>query len=97
MNERQSWAMAEVAKNGAIVAGALRAAFGVCGETARRDLAELVERGLLQPVGERRGRRYELASTRPATPFESVVWQLAKMPPYMVRQVAARMRDSSAA
>ena len=56
-NQRQAWALTEL-QRGPLVAGAIVRRFGVTGECARRDLARLVEAGLAERHGERRGTYY---------------------------------------
>lgn len=59
LNPRQEEAMAYVAQNGRITNSALQAlAPDVSPETIRRDLADLVDRGLLMKIGEKRATYY---------------------------------------
>ncbi|HEX2913964.1 MAG TPA: helix-turn-helix domain-containing protein [Chloroflexia bacterium] len=58
--QRLEAAMQHVQQRGAITSGEYRALTGVSENTATRDLEELVKRGALKAVGERRGRYYTL-------------------------------------
>lgn len=62
MNARQQQAVRYVQQQGRITNGEYRALCPtVTGETLRQDCAELVQRGVLAKVGDKRGARYVLA------------------------------------
>jgi predicted HTH transcriptional regulator len=58
LNERQLQAIAEIKLRGGITNTRYQAAVGASRRTASRDLGDLVEKGVLELVGERRGSRY---------------------------------------
>ena len=60
LNKRQQAMLLEVQKAGAITSGWCRKRFGVALLTVQRDLAGLVDLGLLEPTGKGRGARYVL-------------------------------------
>jgi ATP-dependent DNA helicase RecG len=60
LNERQRRALVVVAKEGSINNNEYQKVFNISAVTAKRDLTQLTTLGLLQPVGEGRGRRYIL-------------------------------------
>ncbi len=63
LNERQKKIMIEVQKTGAVTSGWCRKQFGVALLTTQRDLAGLVEAGLIEPKGRGRTARYVLKAT----------------------------------
>ncbi len=66
LNSRQVRALEFLSRNGRITnREALESTPGVTAETIRRDLADLVERGLLLKIGDRRGTYYILKQTEP--------------------------------
>ncbi len=58
--ERQKLALRFVHEHGSITNREYRDITGISGNTALRDLDELVERGSLRTIGSRRARRYKL-------------------------------------
>ena len=64
LNERQKKIIAQVAKTGHITSGWCRKSFGVALLTVQRDLAALVEFGLIERKGKGRGARYVLTGNR---------------------------------
>jgi predicted HTH transcriptional regulator len=64
LNERQKRIMVEVQKSGFVTSGWCRKAFGVALLTTQRDLAGLMDWGLVEPRGRGRNARYVLKATR---------------------------------
>ena len=64
LNERQKKIMVEVQKSGFVTSGWCRKAFGVALLTTQRDLAGLMDWGLVEPRGRGRNARYVLKATR---------------------------------
>ncbi len=64
INERQAKAVAQVKKDGRIANAEYRDLVGVTRKTAARDLDDLVEKGVLKRVGEKRGSHYVLAGKK---------------------------------
>ena len=61
-NYRQQWALTFARNTGRVATRDLAGRFACSHETARLDLCQLAAAGLLRPVGDRRGRTYELCS-----------------------------------
>jgi predicted HTH transcriptional regulator len=64
LNERQKKIMVEVQQSGFVTSGWCRKAFGVALLTIQRDLAGLMDLGLIEPRGQGRNARYIIKSTR---------------------------------
>jgi ATP-dependent DNA helicase RecG len=64
INERQVRAVAQVKKDGRIANSEYQELAGVTRKTAARDLEDLVEKGVLKRVGEKRGSHYTLAGKK---------------------------------
>lgn len=64
LNERQKTIVIEVQKSGSVTSGLCRKIFGVALLTVQRDLAGLMEAGLLEPKGKGRGARYVMKTNR---------------------------------
>ncbi len=64
LNERQKKIIAQVAKTGHVTSGWCRKSFGVALLTVQRNLAALVEFGLIERRGKGRGSRYVLTGNR---------------------------------
>jgi len=64
LNERQKTIVIEVQKSGSVTSGWCRKIFGVALLTVQRDLAGLMEAGLLEPKGKGRGARYVMKTNR---------------------------------
>ena len=64
LNERQKKIIAQVAKTGQVTSGWCRESFGVALLTVQRDLAALVDFGLIERKGQGRGARYVLTGNR---------------------------------
>ena len=58
--ERRAWALEHLRTAGPLSPRAYATALGVSGDTALRDLQELVNRGLIQAAGTTKDRRYAL-------------------------------------
>ncbi len=64
LNERQKQIMVEVQKTGFVTSGWCRKAFGVALLTTQRDLASLMDLGLIERKGQGRTARYIIKATR---------------------------------
>lgn len=62
LNHRQKEILEEVVTNGTVSTGWCTQKFGIVKDTAVRDINELLEFGILKPIGKGRGRRYVLKS-----------------------------------
>lgn len=64
LNERQKRIFIEVQKSSFVTSGWCRSTFGVALLTVQRDLAGLIEAGLIEPKGKGRGARYVVKTSR---------------------------------
>ncbi|HOW64703.1 MAG TPA: ATP-binding protein [Candidatus Paceibacterota bacterium] len=64
LNDRQKKIMIEAQKNGSVTSGWCRKVFGVALLTVQRDLAGLIDAGLLEPKGKGRNARYVIRTTQ---------------------------------